>query len=151
LLINKNQIYLNSSITSRDEVLEFISYEASKLGSVTDKERVYQDFLKREKEYSTALQEGIAIPHAKSEAVKEAKLFFMRLKNDIEWNSPNSFKVKIVFAILVPEHEAGTRHIQILSNLAGQLIDNDFQEQVFNATDKEAVLNLLETVEKESI
>ncbi|WP_062350594.1 PTS sugar transporter subunit IIA [Bacillus kwashiorkori] len=147
MLISEDQIYLNASYKYRDEVLKFISSEAEKIDAAQDKEIVFQDFVQRENEYSTAFQEGIAIPHAKSKAVKEAKLFFVRLQNSIDWNSPNNFKVKVVFAILVPEAESGTKHIQILSNLAGNLLEEEFQEQVFNAKDKQSILELLKTME----
>lgn len=150
MLIDENQIFLENTLTDRDAVLEFIASEAIKLDAVNDKEAVYQAFVRREEEYSTAVQEGIAIPHAKSDAVNTPKLFFVRMKEAVEWNSPEDYKVKAVFAILVPEKDAGTKHLQIISNLAGNLMEEDFQEQIFEAQDKQAIFELLKTMGEET-
>ncbi|MDX8044362.1 fructose PTS transporter subunit IIA [Gracilibacillus sp. S3-1-1] len=148
MLVSREQIYLDLIITDRDQLLRFISTEATNQKVATNEHELFQDFIAREDEYSTAFQEGIAIPHAKSNAVIKPTLFFAKLKNKVEWESPNDYKVDLVFAILVPKHEEGTRHVQILSALATRLMDDDFQEEIYGATDKLSVLNLLNNIEE---
>lgn len=149
MLINANQIFLEKSLTDRDDILKFIASEAKKLRVVTNEEAVFAAFIKRE-EYSTAVQEGIAIPHAKSDIVKTPKLFFVRMQEAVEWNSPEGYQVKVIFAILVPEKDASTKYLEIIANLAGNLLEEDFQEQIFEARDKETILNLLKAMGEET-
>lgn len=149
MLLEDNQIFLDLELDDRNDVLEFISMKAKELGIIDDQYILLQDFINREEEYSTAFQEGIAIPHAKSPRIKNAALFFIKTKERIDWRSPNQFKVRYIFAILVPALEAGTKHIQILSALAGNLMEDYFQEELFKVETKEDVLNLLKSVETE--
>ncbi|WP_208560054.1 PTS sugar transporter subunit IIA [Marinilactibacillus kalidii] len=146
--MDKQQIFLDSLLEDKEAVLSFISKKAKQQGVVEDEEMLFSDFLSREKEYPTAVQPGIAIPHAKSDAVKEAKLYFVRLKKEINWESPDDFNAKAIFAILVPKNEAGSTHIKILSALAVKLLEEDFQEEVFSVKDEEAMLTLLNLEEE---
>ncbi|MGG4468457.1 PTS sugar transporter subunit IIA [Paenibacillus alvei] len=149
MLLNDNQIFLDLELSNRDAVLEFISLQAQQLGIIEDQEILLKDFISREDQYPTAFQEGIAIPHAKSVTVKKAALFFIKTKEKMDWNSPDYFKVKFIFAILVPAMEAGTKHIKILSALAGNLMEEQFQERLFKVETKEDILNLFKSVEME--
>ncbi|MDQ0206374.1 PTS sugar transporter subunit IIA [Alkalicoccobacillus murimartini] len=151
MLLQEDQIFLDVTLSNRDDVLDFISSKAEELGVIQNKEKLVQDLISRENTYSTAFQEGIAIPHAKSTTVNNAALFFLKMNEKIDWNSPDHFKVRFVFAILVPTEEAGTRHLQILSALAGNLMEEEFQESLSKIEIKEDVLNLLKSVEKEVV
>ena len=151
VLIDEQQIFLNSTLEDKASVLSFISTRAKEQGIVEDETILLNDFLSREKEYPTAVQPGIAIPHAKSEAVKEAKLFFVRLNKEIDWDSPDNFNAQAIFAILVPKSESGSRHIKILSALAVKLLEEEFQEAVFKAKDEAAILSLLNLEEEEGV
>lgn len=143
MLINKQQIFLDLDINNKIDVLKFISEKSREFNITDSSEGVLKDFLKREEEYPTAVAPDFAIPHAKSEHVKEAKLFLIRLNNAIEWDSPDQFKVKVIFGIFVPFSEKGTRHIQILSSIATELMEDEFKESILNSKNEEEVLNLL--------
>ncbi|MEK4565341.1 PTS sugar transporter subunit IIA [Alkalihalobacillus sp. FSL R5-0424] len=151
MLLKDNQIFLNIELGNRDDVLHLISQKAQELGITDDQEQLLADLISRETTYSTAFQEGIAIPHAKSAAVNRAALIFIKMKEKIDWQSPDQFKVENIFAILVPNVEAGTRHLQILSALAGQLMEEEFQERLATIQSKDDVLELLNSVEREVV
>ena len=143
MLINKEQVFLDLDFKSKIDVLKFISEKAREFNITDSSEGVLKDFIKREEEYPTAIAPDFAIPHAKSQYVKEARLFFLRLNNAIEWGSPDKFKVKVIFGIFVPASEKGTRHIKILSSIATELMDDKFKESILNSKNEEEVLNLL--------
>lgn len=142
LIITEEQIYLDSDLSGKLEVLEFLSKEAVRQNIAACSTQVLEDFLLREKEYSTAVQEGIAIPHAKSAAVLEPKLMFVKLNQEIDWES-KEYRVRVVFAILVPLKESGTEYIKILSDIASNLLEEDFQEQIFSVQSKERALDII--------
>lgn len=151
LIFSKEQFFIDVEINKKDEVLRFIADQAKKLNITSDSKMLYEDLQSREKEYPTAVQQMIGIPHVKSSVVNRAKLMFIRLKNPIEWDSPDGFQVKAIFAILVPEREASQKHLKILSNVAVNLLDEEFQEKILTIQDEATLLPYLENIIKEEI
>jgi len=110
---------------------------------VESQDRLFKELVERENKYPTAVEELIAIPHSKSANVKEAKLFFIKLKNKINWDSPDNYQVKVLFVILVPESGAQNEHIAILSKVAVNLLEEDFQNFILKVEDKNEIINYL--------
>ena len=75
-MIREEYIFLDVDVSSKEQLLDFVSEKALKMGITDNKEGLKSDFLKREAEYSTGLQNEFAIPHAKSEYAKETAVFF---------------------------------------------------------------------------
>lgn len=140
MLFEEKNIFLQQDFKTREEVLQFIATQAEELNLTEDRGQVYDALMARENEYSTAMQENIAIPHAKTDAIKEASLMFVQLAEPIKWSDENDTNVKIAFSILVPESEKNTGHLQILSTVAVSLMDEDFQEFVLNVDNKAEML-----------
>lgn len=149
MIFSKEQFFLDVEIIQKDEVLKFIANLAKNLNIVSDSTKLYEDLQAREKQYPTAVQQMIGIPHAKSSVVKEPKLIFIRLKNPVEWDSPDGFQVKAIFAILVPEAKASKEHLKILSNVAIHLLDEEFQEKILTIEEEAVLLPYLENIIKE--
>lgn len=143
MLIDENQVFLNLDLEKKEEVLKFISNKAFEMNIVESEERLFKELIEREEKYPTAVEELIAIPHSKSTNIKEAKLFFIKLKNKIDWNSPDNYKVKVLFTILVPESGAQNEHIAILSKVAVNLLEEDFQNFILEVEDKNQIINYL--------
>ena len=131
ILVNE-QIFLDENLSSKDAVISFIAEKSKLLGITDDENGLYQKLWEREKEYPTAVLDLIAIPHVKSDLIKTSKLLFIRLTDAVDWDSPDGFKVKSVFVILVPEKDAGQKHLEILSKVAVSLLEEDFQSMILN-------------------
>ena len=82
-MLNEKNIFFNLDTTNKQEVLEFISNKAVELNISDNKEGLLGDLNKREGEFSTGLQDGFAIPHAKSEYVKTPTILFLKLNSPI--------------------------------------------------------------------
>lgn len=149
MVIDENLIFLDQPFQTKSEVLAFVSENAVEQGIATDAKVLENFFNEREKEYSTAVQDGVAIPHVKNDVVKEAKLYFIKLKTPIDWGSPDDFKVQMIFPILVPGSESGTTHIQLLSSIAVNLLEDDFKADLLSATTPDEVYKILENVKVE--
>ena len=98
-MIREEYIFLDVDVASKEQLLDFVSEKALKMGITDNKEGLKSDFLKREAEYSTGLQNEFAIPHAKSEYAKETAVFFVKCKNPLDWETMDDTKVKYVFAL----------------------------------------------------
>lgn len=104
--------------------------------------------LEREAHGSTGIGYGIAIPHAKTAAVKTPALAFGLHKEGVEFASLDDAPAHLIFMIAAPEG-ANNLHLQTLAKLSRKLIDEDFRETLRSCTTKEEVLNHLSTIDEE--
>ncbi len=93
---------------------------------------VFDSLFAREKLGSTALGQGIAIPHGRVKGLRNALGAFFRLSSPVQFDAPDGNPVTLVFLLLVPE-QATEQHLQILSELAQMFSDRTFREKL-NAT-----------------
>ncbi|WIK67441.1 fructose-specific PTS transporter subunit EIIC [Globicatella sanguinis] len=124
---------------------ELISLPSLK-NRISDQSAVLEAIKVRETQGTTGLGEGIAIPHAKSDAIKEPTVIFGKSQNGIDWQSLDGENVKVAFLILVPEKQKGDMHLKILQILSRKLMDAQFKNDLINANTKEEVYNILKTV-----
>lgn len=143
MLINKELIQLDAEYQTKEEVIETVAE------LLNDKDRLHsldgyiQAVKEREAEVSTNLGDGIGMPHARTDTVKEASLAFVRLKEPIAWGTEKP--VKIIFQIAVP-NDSGNLHLKILSQLARHLIYEEFKERLVNVEDEEELLSIISEV-----
>lgn len=107
------------------------------------KKEVYQKLLEREKEGTTGIMSGFAIPHAKSQAINELSLIIITLDKGIEWNSLDKQSVDFIFALFIPNSEAGTTHLKLLSLIARSLMRKEITEQLRVAKSKTEIATIL--------
>ena len=109
-LIDKDLIILDSEATSKEEVLSELVELLSKKNILTSKKEFYNEILEREKVSPTGLEDGLAIPHSKSDCVLKAQIAVARLKSTIDnWESvDDDNKVNLIFLLAIPNKEKGT-------------------------------------------
>ena len=135
-LIEDNYIFLNEDYKSKQELLSFIAAKAEELNICDTKEGLLEDLLAREAEFSTGLQDGFAIPHARSSHVKKVSVFFIRNKSVLDWETLDDSEVHYLFALLVPKENEGNIHLQMISKLATCLLEDDFKNKIKSTSDK---------------
>lgn len=104
--------------------------------------KVVDSLLAREKLGSTAMGNGIAIPHGRLKGLREAAGVFVRLHPPIPFDAPDGRPVSLVFALLVPEH-ANEQHLLILGELAQLLSDRATHDQLLRLPDAADIHRLL--------
>lgn len=135
-MIKEQYIFFDVDAKSKEELLEFVSDKAFEMGITDNKEGLLKDFLKREEDFSTGLQDEFAIPHAKSEYAKETAVFFVKCKNPLDWETLDDTKVRYAFALIVPNEKAGNEHLMMISKLATSLLEDEFKDTVKSSKDK---------------
>lgn len=149
-MFKEDYIFLNQKLNSKEEALAFASDKALELGLTDDRDGLLKDFLEREKEYSTGLQDGFAIPHAKSNHVKEVAIFYISSDNIIsEWETLDDTPVTHLFVLFVPKAHEGNTHLMMISNLATHLLEDDFREAVKKSSDKAQLKEYILKIMKE--
>lgn len=88
-LLKKESIIPNAEITTKSEAIELLIKLHEEAGNLADKEEYRKGILAREEESTTAVGEGIAIPHAKSAAVKQAGLTAVTVPEGVDYQAPD--------------------------------------------------------------
>ena len=146
-LLKKDSILLGGSPKSKSEAIDMLIELQVKGGKIADKDEYKKGILAREEKGSTAVGEGIAIPHAKSEAVKAPSLAAMTVPEGVDYEALDDEPSNLLFMIAAPND--GDVHLEVLSRLMTILMDEDFRAKLLNAKDKDEFLNIIDDMEKE--
>ena len=133
--VKPSQVFLDNPATTVDEVLAFLAGKAVELGISDDEQAVLDAFKAREAEGTTGMVSGFAIPHCKSAAVKEAAVIVVKFAGDVAWDSMDGQPIKNAIALLVPEGEAATTFLRMLSKVAVLLMNEEFRTKVSATND----------------
>lgn len=141
--VKAENVLVNQNEASREAVLQAIARKAEQLGITDDSAAVYKAFLAREDLGETGMMDGFAVPHAKDDAVKEPAIVVFKNQRPLEWPSFDDKPIDIAIALLVPEHQAGTTHIKLLSKTAVMLMKPDFRKAIRESEDPQAVADAI--------
>lgn len=147
-LIALESVDLNVSVDSKEEAIEYAVNLMAKSGRINDVEKYKKGVFEREEEYSTGIGEGIAIPHCMSEAVNEAGLAAMIIRNGVNFDSLDGNPVYLLFLIAAPESKSNI-HLEVLSNLSKLLMNNNFVKDLLNSESVNEFLEIIDKYEKE--
>ncbi|MEK3994073.1 fructose-specific PTS transporter subunit EIIC [Psychrobacillus sp. FSL K6-2365] len=147
-LLTEETIILNLDATSKQQVLEELAGQLEQAGKLVDRQAFLQDILVRESQSTTGIGEGIAIPHAKSLAVKTPAIAFGRSEHGLDYESLDGQPAHLFFMIAATEG-ANDDHLEALSRLATFLMDEKFRSLILAASSKQEVLQAITDKETE--
>ena len=147
-LLTENTIILDLQAASKEEVLNEQISKLDQAGKLQDKQAFTRDILAREEQSTTGIGDGIAIPHAKSSAVKAPAIAFGRSLSGLDYKSLDGQPAHLFFMIAASEG-ANNDHLDALSRLATFLMDSKFREKILEATSIEEVLSAITDKETE--
>lgn len=134
-------------IISRDEAIETLIDLHNKAGHISDIKQYKKDILAREALGTTAIGDGIAIPHAKSEAVDHAGLAAITVPEGVDYGAPDGKPSNIIFMIAAPLD--GDLHLEVLSRLMTLLMDMDLRKELLSAKNADEFIDAITRKEKE--
>ena len=146
-IIREEMIFLDLEVPDRKGVLDVLIDGMDQNGYILDKNTYLAAVNEREGKGSTGIGFGVAIPHGKSEGVKQPCIAFARLRLPVEWNSFDGKPVSCVFLIAVPASNAGNDHLKILIAISKKLMHEDFRESLLKAKTTDNILDLLRSIE----
>lgn len=147
-LLKKESIMLNAAPKSKAEAIDMLVDLQVKGGNITNKEEYKKGILAREEHGSTAVGEGIAIPHAKNKGVKAPSLAAMTVPGGVDYEALDDEPSNLLFMIAAPEG-GGDVHLEVLSRLMTILMDEDFRARLLSAKDKDEFLKIIDNTETE--
>lgn len=147
-LLSKESINLNLHPAPKAEIIDSLLELMYETGNISDKQEFKKAILAREAQFSTGIGEGIAIPHGKSSAVKNATLVAGVCKEGTDYESLDGQPSKLLFMIAAPEGE-NQLHLDVLANLSSLLMDPEFKNSLLHAKSPEEFLSIIDKAEKE--
>lgn len=144
-LLGDNGILVNVSVSTKEEVIDILVDLLYKKGALKDKKLFKQDILRREEQGSTALESGIASPHAKSENVKIPSIAALSLKKPVAFGRTGSEDTDLIFMIAVPENN--DEYMPIASRLMTVLLNEEFRNLMKKAETPQEFINIINDAE----
>ena len=145
-LLKKDSVSLGVRVDSKDAAINYLVDLHARVGNITDKAVFKEGIVKREEGGSTAIGEGIAIPHAKNKAVTKAGLAAMTVPEGVDYDSLDGQPTNLIFMIAAPEGGSDV-HLEVLSRLSMLLIDEDFRKELLASKNVDEFLKVCDKYE----
>lgn len=144
-LTQRDALCLNARFTSCEEAIRTLAQRLTALGKIADSDVFLEEVFARENLGPTALGEGLAVPHGKTSAVKEAAFAVATLSEPLSWEGIDGPEaVELIFLLAIPQEEAGSTHMQLLTALTTKLADDETRARVMAATNADELLSALD-------
>lgn len=141
--VKPEQVFVGESFASRDELLTFVSKKAVEQGIAQDADELMSAFIAREDMGTTGMTDNFAIPHAKSTTVTNAAVMAIKTSDIAGWETLDQKPVEVAIALLIPDTEAGTTHLKLLSKVAEALMDDEFRSAVKGTDDAATIAKFI--------
>lgn len=147
-LLDESSIILNLEASSKEDALNKVINLMNETGNLNNKEEYAELVFNREKEGTTGVGDGIAIPHGKGKSVKTANLVAAVVPNGVNFDSLDGEDVKLIFLIAAPEGN-NNLHLEVLSTLSSLLMNKEFKEKLINSKSTKEFLRVINEAEEE--
>lgn len=149
-VLNKNVMLFDLQATDKEGVINEMVQSLVDNGVVTDFDIFKAGIMNREAQTSTGLGDGIAMPHSKNEAVKEATVLFAKSNKGVDYASLDGQPTDLFFMIAAPEG-ANDTHLAALAELSKYLMKPGFADKLRQASTPDQVIAAFDAEEKEAV
>ena len=149
-VLNKNVMLFDLQATDKEGVINEMIQSLLDNGVVTDFETFKAGIMNREAQTSTGLGDGIAMPHSKNEAVKEATVLFAKSNKGVDYASLDGQPTDLFFMIAAPEG-ANDTHLAALAELSKYLMKPGFADKLRQASTPDQVIAAFDAEEQEAV
>lgn len=142
-ILKKEYIFLSLEGKTKEEVLKEIAKKALEVNVVSSADEYFEGLLERENEVTTGFGNGIAIPHARVDAVLKPALLVAKLNNKIDWKALDDNPVELILTIAMPSTNEGNLHLKILAELSRKLMHEEFVNKLLSSATENDLYNVL--------
>ncbi|GLH62841.1 PTS fructose transporter subunit IIABC [Parageobacillus sp. G301] len=147
-LLTKETIILHLKAKTKEEVIDELVAKLQEAGVLRDAQAFKEAIFAREAQSTTGVGDGIAIPHAKTAAVKRPAVAFGRSESGIDYDALDGKPSHLFFMIAAPEG-ANNTHLEALARLSSMLMDSSFRARIESASNEEEFIRLIAEKEAE--
>lgn len=132
---------------TKDEIIEELVNALEIDETITDRDKVLQAVLEREKIMSTGIGDGIAIPHGKSDAVVRLAAALGTQKRGVDFEALDGEPAYVFFLLVSPANVSGP-HIKALARISRLLKNDDFKKKLIRAASADEIMSIIESEEQ---
>ncbi|MEH7179793.1 PTS fructose transporter subunit IIABC [Neobacillus vireti] len=147
-LLTKETINLSLTSSTKTDAIEELVSVLDTAGKLNNRAEYKAAIIKREEQSTTGIGEGIAIPHAKTNAVKQAAIAFGRSKTGVNYEALDGQPSHLFFMIAATEG-ANNTHLEALSRLSTILLKDEIRKQLLEASTADEVLSIINSHDQE--
>jgi fructose-specific phosphotransferase system IIA component len=147
-MLDEGAIDLKLKATKKKQIIQELTCLMESTGKIPDCKAIAKEVLAREKNASTGIGHGIAIPHKLTPKASETAMVFGRSDRGVNFDSIDRKPVHLFFFIIGPEHASGD-HLKLLSRLSRFLTQEPFREELLAAGSGEEVIELFQRSEEQ--
>ncbi len=141
-LLSPGRILANVRINNKKRLLELISVTLAQKNKELNSRAIFESLCAREHLGSTALGNGVAIPHARISGTEDVEALFFQLSKPLSYDTDDGQPVDLVFALIVPKL-CTEDHSKLLSSIASRFREPKLLEQIREASDANEIWQLL--------
>ena len=141
-LLSPGRILVGVSLNSRKRLLELISRTLARKNKDLNSREIFESLCAREQLGSTALGNGVAIPHGRISSTQEVEALFLQLTKPLPYDADDGNPVDLIFALAAPKH-CTEDHSKLLSSIAERFSDAALLKQLRKANDANEIWQLL--------
>ena len=145
-LFTAQSIALDEALQTQEQILSRLVELQATHGNITDREAYKKALYAREAEGSTYVDNGITVPHAKTNVVTRPSLAALRLSTPVQYNAEDDGTTDLLFAIAAPEN--GSLHVDMLARMMQMLMNEDFVEKLKAAKSPKEFLECIDAQEE---
>jgi PTS system nitrogen regulatory IIA component len=145
-LLNRDSVVCNAEVRSKKHALDLLSQLLANTVSTIGASEIFRILASRERLGCTALGEAVAIPHGRVAGIERNVGAFIKLREPVDFDSPDGEPVDLIFGLLVPE-ECPESKLDDLRQLSIELSDPGLQRQLRYARDADTLYELLAAID----
>ncbi|MFH1778139.1 MAG: PTS sugar transporter subunit IIA [Candidatus Omnitrophota bacterium] len=146
--LKESQMDLNLPASSKEDAIKKLAALLREAKAVSDYQGFIKDVFEREALNTTGIGHDIAIPHARTDAVKDFVIAFGRVTAGLEFGALDKKPVKLIFLMGTPKEKELHSYLKILSALTRRLDKESFREQLLNASAPKEIIEIFKRVER---
>ena len=142
-LLDERAIISSLAAKNQESVLLELTNALAKINRKLDRDSVVRSLLEREKDGTTAIGKGVAIPHVRLKNVETMVFAFGRSVSGIDFHALDEKPVHLFFLLLAPE---STSYLKILARISRAIQKDSFVIQIMNSSSAKGILKILKTI-----
>lgn len=145
--IRPERIKIGLDGENKEEIIEELSELLGESDDCCDADSIMEAVLAREREGSTGLELGVAIPHAKCDAVSELSVVIGISKEGVDFESQDGKPSHLFFMMIAPKTESGP-HVQAIAKIVKMIKLDSFRSRLLKSTDPKDVIDAIRKIEE---
>jgi fructose-specific phosphotransferase system IIA component len=146
-ILSTDVIEVGIEVKDKDDSIRKVINLASKTNKIIDIEKVTESIFEREKLVSTGVGKGFAIPHSKTDAIRDIVASFAITKEPVDFDSIDGEPVRFIFLLVGKENLLNT-HIKLLSRISRLMNKDEFRSKLLDSSTSEDVLKVFRDEEQ---